>query len=234
MTGTHENNGDDVPRDFKMNNLYFSTSGQRQYRVYYEPGMDGGGSWFGQEYTEILSSRYPNRVFGNCLEWCAGPAFIGYNILDHGLCQHLTLIEIHSATVEQAIKTKMDSYNNCADRVTIYNSGTVADIPNYTQFDLVVGNPPHFPHASVDADVSRIESDPEWLIHRDFFSNIKTRLLENGVILLQENMIGSTAKTFEHYVNQAGLKITEWFVSPKWFKQPEEICQIYYIEITHA
>jgi methylase of polypeptide subunit release factors len=217
-----------------MNNLYFSTTGADQYRVYYQPGMDGGGTWFGQEYAEILSKKYPDRKFQHCLEWCAGPAFIGYNILDHGLCNHLSLIEIHAATAAEAERTRLDSYNNCSDRVTIYNSGTISDIPAHAQFDLIVGNPPHFPYASTDPDVSRIESDDGWQVHQDFFANVKRRLAPNGVILLQENMIGSTAQLFEPYIRQAGLELQDWFTSPNWFRQPTDDCQIYYMEIVSA
>jgi tRNA1(Val) A37 N6-methylase TrmN6 len=217
-----------------MNNLYFSTTGVNQYRVYYQPGMDGGGTWFGQEYAEILPKKYPDRKFQHCLEWCAGPAFIGYNILDHGLCKHLSLIEIHAATAAEAERTRLDSHNNCSDLVIIYNSGTVSDIPTETKFDLIVGNPPHFPHASEDSDVSRIESDVDWQVHQDFFDNIKSRLSADGIILLQENMLESTVATFEPYIKQNGLQVISWYPSPRWFKQPEEDCQIYYIEITHA
>jgi methylase of polypeptide subunit release factors len=228
------NNGADDPKDSDMDNLYFSTTGPHQYRVFYRPGMDGGGTWFGQEYATVLSTLYPNRQFRNCLEWCAGPAFIGYNILDHGLCKHLTLIEIHDETAAQSERSRSDSHNKCVDQVTIYNSGTISDIPAEKQFDLIVGNPPHFPHASVDPDVSRIESDDGWRVHRDFFANVKPRLAPDGVILLQENMIGSTVETFEKCIQHAGLQVRQWFRSPKWFKYPEDNCQIYYIEIVHV
>lgn len=217
-----------------MNNLYFSTTGATQYHVYYQPGMDGGGTWFGQEYSDIIAARYADRVFANCLEWCAGPAFIGYNILDHGLCQHLTLLEIHALTVAQAERSRVDPHNSCSDQVTIYNSGTMSDIPAHSQFDLIVGNPPHFPHASTDPEVSRIESDDGWQIHQEFFANVKNRLSPNGVILLQENMIGSTVDTFDLYIKQAGLELRDWFVSPKWFRHPTDDCQIYYMEIVSA
>ena len=217
-----------------MNNLYFRTSGSHQYRVYYQPGMDGGGTWFGQEYAEILSEKYPERQFRNCLEWCAGPAFIGYNILDHGLCDQLTLLEIHAPTVAQAERSRTDSHNNCAELVTIYNSGTIADIPAAAQFDLIVGNPPHFPHPSTDPHVNRIECDVDWKIHQDFFANVKNRLAPEGIILLQENMLESTVHTFEPYIRRNGLRVLSWYTSPRWFKQPEESCQIYYIEIGHA
>jgi len=217
-----------------MDNLYFTTSGKTGYQVFYKPGMDGGGTWFGQEYADVIKELYRNRVFSNCLEWCAGPGYIGFNLLDHGLCKNLSLLEIHTPTAEQAIKSKHSIFNGCANAVTVYNAGSVAAIDPTTKFDLVVGNPPHFPNASDDPDVSRIESDPDWAVHADFFKNIKTRLAPDGVILLQENMIGSTPSVFEPYINANNLRINSWFKSKNWFDYPDELCKIYYIEIVHA
>lgn len=216
-----------------MNNLYFLTEGPRNLKVFYQPGMDGGGTWFGQEYISVIQQRYPGRVFKNCLEWCAGPGFIGYSILDHGLCEHLSLVEIHTPTAQQAEKSKLDAANNCSSEVTVYNIGDLSLLPEDAQFDLVVANPPHFLHPSTDETVSRIESDPEWRVHQNFYANIAEHLTPDGIILMQENMVESTVESFDFYIREAGLKVTDWFKSPKWFKHPDETCQIYYIEIRH-
>jgi methylase of polypeptide subunit release factors len=216
-----------------MNNLYFSTKGPRNFKVFYEPGMDGGGTWFGQEYISIIQERYPGKIFSNCLEWCAGPGYIGYAILNHGLCKHLSLIEIDPPTAQQAEQTRTDSDNNCSNEVTIYNTGDIGKIPNDVEFDLIVGNPPHFFHASTDPIASRIQSDPGWQVHQNFYANIASRLSDNGVILIQENMMGSTVETFNPYVEQAGLQVTDWFRSPMWFKYPKDSCLIYYMEVMH-
>jgi methylase of polypeptide subunit release factors len=216
-----------------MNNLYFSTQGPRNFKVFYEPGMDGGGTWFGQEYISVIPERYPRRIFENCLEWCAGPGYIGYSILDHGLCNHLSLVEIHTPTAQQAQRTKEDSSNQCDSQVTIYNTGDISQLPENAKFDLIVGNPPHFFHASTDPTSSRIESDPGWQVHQNFFANIAQHLTRDGVILLQENMLETTVDTFSPYIESAGLKVTDWFQSPKWFGYPKDSCLIYYIEIMH-
>jgi len=214
-------------------NLYFSTNGPRNFKVYYQPGMDGGGTWFGQEYIEVIKQRYPDKQFDNCLEWCAGPAFIGYAILDHALCRHLTLVEIHEPTAAMADKSRLDAHNQCADEVTIYNIGDISQLPEHEKFDLIVGNPPHFLFPSVDPDVSRIESDPNWAVHQNFYANIAEHLAPGGVILLQENMLESRPDSFKYFIREAGLKITDWFESPNWFKKPDDMCQIYYLEVRH-
>jgi hypothetical protein len=69
--------------------MEFITSGQSKLSVFYHSWMDGGGTWFGQEYVDVIRDRYPGRVFERCYEWCSGPGYIGFNILDHGLCGSL-------------------------------------------------------------------------------------------------------------------------------------------------
>jgi methylase of polypeptide subunit release factors len=213
-------------------NLYFSTTGERKLKVYYQPGLDGGGTWFGQEYPEILAARYPGRVFERCYEWCCGPAFIGYNILDHGLCKTLCLSDIHQPAIDQVHKTIADPHNNCQDRVTAYCTGDVGKIPQHEMFDLIVGNPPHFPGRSDDANTARVESDVDWKVHVNFYANIARHLTPDGVILLQENAWGSDYNTFREMIWHAGLKMTDCFNSPKWF-HPGQDCQIYYLELVH-
>ena len=46
-------------------------------------------------------------------------------------------------------------------------------------------------------------------------------------------MSGSNSKTFESYINAAGLKITDCFMS-KNLNQPEKEIEIYYLEIQHS
>jgi hypothetical protein len=41
----------------------FNTNGNNNLTVFYDSWMEGGGTWFGQEYVEIISQRYPGRVF---------------------------------------------------------------------------------------------------------------------------------------------------------------------------
>jgi methylase of polypeptide subunit release factors len=209
--------------------MEFITTGQNRYRVQYDSWMDGGGTWFGQEYSDIIRQRYPDRIFQRCYEWCAGPAYIGFNILDHGLCQGLTVSDIYGdaiAAVNQTIKI------NKLSGVSAYATGLVADLPDHELFDLVVANPPHFLECPGDDNYQRIAVDQNWAAHQEFFANIKQHLLPNGIILLQENQAGSLnrEKDFESYIEQAGLEITAVFNSPEHYT-PNHYTQIYYIEI---
>src|SRR5262249_53573891 len=86
--------------------------------------------------------------------------------------------------------------NPSAERVTVYHFDNLEAIPASEQWDLVVGNPPHF------VDVS-----PGELLHRRFFTTIGRFLKPGGMIVLLENNRGSTAETFRAMIEQAGLHI---------------------------
>jgi methylase of polypeptide subunit release factors len=207
----------------------FITTGFNQYRVQHDSWMDGGGTWFGQEYTDAIRHRYPGRVFECCYEWCSGPAFIGFGILDHGLCNSLTVSDIYPDAIERVKETaKLHQLSN----VSAYATGKIAGLPEHEKFDLVVSNPPHFLECPGDDNYQRIAVDKDWAAHREFFANIGQHLLPDGVILLQENQAGSLnrEKDFEQYILAAGLEITDVFNSPAYYT-PDHHTQIYYIEI---
>lgn len=209
--------------------MEFITTGPNQYRVQHDSWMDGGGSWFGQEYTDIIRQRYPDRVFERCYEWCSGPAFIGFGILDHGLCKSLCVSDIYAEAIERVEQTaSMHQLTN----VSAYVTGTVAGLPEHEKFDLVVANPPHFLTCPGDENYQRIAVDTDWHIHQEFFANIGRHLLPGGIILLQENQSGSMnrEKDFEPFVAAAGLEITAVIDSPRYYT-PDHHTRIYYIEI---
>jgi methylase of polypeptide subunit release factors len=212
--------------------LYFSSTGPANLRIYYQPGQDGGGTWFGQEYVDVIADRYRRR-FGTCFEWCAGPGFIGYSVLDHGLCDRLVLADCYAPAVEAAQQTANDPQNRLEDRAEVHHSHTIRNLPAMLPFDLVVGNPPHFYHPPEHEIFDRLDCDPGWLTHQEFFHNIGQRLSDDGVILLQENWKGSQPDTFRAWIADAGLTITDWWPSQKWFHEGQD-CQIYYIEIKKA
>ncbi len=61
-------------------------------RVFFAPELDGGGSGYGQDYISFLQQNLGPQ---NCVfEWCAGPGFIGFSILAHGLCDSLCLADV--------------------------------------------------------------------------------------------------------------------------------------------
>jgi SAM-dependent methyltransferase len=170
-------------------------------RVHYKRYLDGGGSAFGQDYIPFLLDRgMPKqaRVF----EWCAGPAFIGFSLLGFGLCDTLCLADINPDAVRACRRTVIE--NGLAERVSVYRSNNLDDIPGSERWDLVVGNPPHFDW--VQTGEARF-ADSGWNIHRRFFQSVGRFLKPGGVILVQENNHGSTAETFRQMIEEAGFSI---------------------------
>jgi len=208
--------------------MEFVTTGQ-PIKVQHDSWMDGGGTWFGQEYINIIKQHYPDRVFERCYEWCSGPAFIGFGILANGLCKSLCVSDIYVDAIKRVEETaKLHSLSN----VSAYAIGTVDKLPNHEQFDLVVANPPHFLSCPGDDNYQRIAVDQNWAVHQEFFENIGKHLLPGGVILLQENQAGSLNREldFKPFIDDAGLEITSVFNSSEHYT-PDHYTQIYYIEI---
>jgi methylase of polypeptide subunit release factors len=169
--------------------------------ITYQSELDGGGLEFGQAFIPFLLSRgmpKQTRVF----EWCAGPAFIGFSILGHGLCETLCLADINPAAVACCRNTVRR--NHLERQVSVYQSDNLRSIPESERWNLVVSNPPHFMD-QYEGDIRA--HDPNWMIHRDFFGTIHRHLADDGVIVLQENNRGSTVETFRKMIGQAGLEI---------------------------
>lgn len=200
---------------------YINTSGSNAWRVYFGENQDGGGCTFGQEYATVLADRYPGQHWPECFEWCSGPGFIAYNILDHGLVDRVTLADIYQPSLDMAQKTA----NDAGISVQILPGDGIGHLPSDLKFDLVVGNPPHYDF-DLGGTGTRINHDPEWSVHRDFFSRIGQHLTPNGMILLQENRRGSKPQTFQSMIEQNGLRIADSYASPAWIQNG-----IYYLEI---
>jgi methylase of polypeptide subunit release factors len=209
--------------------MQFNASG---IQVYYDSWMDGGGTWFGQEYADIIRERYPNRIFDCCYEWCSGPGYIGFNILANKLCQNLTLSDRYESAIVDAVATTV-RVNQLEDQVSAYVGSSLSVLPVHEQFDLVVANPPHYLECPGDDNYQRIAVDIDWQAHQDFFNHIGQHLTDNGVILLQENQAGSLngAEDFRPFIEQNNLKITDCFRSTKYYDSNGPT-QIYYIEIS--
>ena len=169
--------------------------------IEYRSELDGGGIEFGQDFIPFLRARQMPRQ-PRMFEWCAGPAFIGFSALGHGLCETLCLADINPAAVACCMTTVR--LNHLEDRVSVYQSNNLRNIPQAERWNLVVSNPPHF----IDQYEGDIRAhDPDWAIHREFFNTIGPHLAGDGVVVLQENNRGSTVETFREMIDAAGLKI---------------------------
>jgi 16S rRNA G966 N2-methylase RsmD len=169
--------------------------------VHYKKHLDGGGTYFGQDFIPLLRSwEMPKQQ--RAFEWCAGPGFIGLSMLAHGLCETLCLADINPEAVEACRRTI--AANTLETRVCVYESDNLKDIPASERWDLVVSNPPHFDDGYYQAELRA--HDPGWRLHRGFLNDVGKFLKPDGVIVLQENNNGSTAATFQSMIDDAGLK----------------------------
>jgi methylase of polypeptide subunit release factors len=209
--------------------IEFAIPGQTHFKVYHDSQDDGGGTWFGQEYVSQVSQRY-GKV-NRCLEWCSGPGFIGWALLAHDLCDHITFQDCHAA-VSQGISITADR-NNSTDRAAFWCGNTVSCIPPQ-QFDLVVANPPHYLECPGDENYQRLAVDTDWSAHQSFFAQISSYLAPNGRILLQENQAGSLkgVADFWHMIFSNRLRVSAYWTSPDFYDTAGPT-QIYYIEIQH-
>ncbi len=206
----------------------FAVPGQDSFEVTYDSAEDGGGTWFGQDYVPQLR-RY-DRQFDRCLEWCSGPGFIGFALLAHGICQDLTLMDQHTASLHSVAETVRQ--NQCGDRARFYNLDRIGSLPEHERFDLVVANPPHYLACPGDSNYQRIAVDRDWRAHQEFYANISTHLNPGAVILLQENQAGSLQGPAEFLpmIERNGLKLTAYWTSSEYFDRSGPT-QIYYLEI---
>lgn len=213
--------------------MQFFTTGKNKFQVYYDSWMEGGGTWFGQDYLEVIKQRYPDRKFNRCYEWCSGPGFIGFNLLDNDICKSLCLSDKFEPAIVRCDQTiKEANLTNCANA---YCCEKVSKLPEYEKFDLVVANPPHYLECPGDDNYQRIAVDQNWQAHREFYQSIRQHLEPTGIILLQENQAGSLngVKDFEQFIVGNGLKITGYFTSNR-FYDTNGPTQIYYIEVKLA
>ena len=170
-------------------------------RVSYKTHLDGGGSTFGQDFVPLLRQRSMPKV-ARAFEWCAGPGFIGFSLLAHGLTETLCLADVNLEAVAACRRTV--ARNGLEAKVTVHHSDNLEAVPASEQWDLVVSNPPHF----VDTSIGQLRyHDPDWRVHRGFFGRVARHLKPGGVVVLQENNVGSTPDTFKAMIADAGLRL---------------------------
>lgn len=183
---------------FDVNNL----------QIAYQKNQNGGGMHFGQDYISVITERY-SKKFKKCYEFCSGPAYIGFSLLRMDLIDSLVLSDLYEPASNSVMKTiELNKLNN----VKFYLQSGVSDLPE-NEIDLVVANPPHFlgPVPWLRHIEDRIYIDQNWSIHEEFFLNIASKMSDDGVVLLQENALGSSPHDFEAMAAKGGLRLTDFF-----------------------
>lgn len=170
--------------------------------------LDGGGMGFGQDFVPVVATLF-GHVHRLC-EVCAGPGFIGFSLLAHGLCDELTLVDVNPAAVAAARETVRR--NGLADRVRVVESDGLTGLPPGDRHDLFVANPPHFP-TPLGLGIGLLTDDPGWRLHRDFYATVGRFLTPGGSVLFQENSEGADPAEFVPMIEAGGLEHvhTYWY-----------------------
>jgi len=192
--------------------------------IFSTTNTDGGGS---KSITDAVSATQvflESQSVTSVMEWCSGPGFWGIGLLqaDIGI-KKLLLVDKHEQVGTEVTKT---AKLNGLQGVKFCCSDTFDNVP-IQQFDLIVGNPPHFcvdPFNSHYTDPRKYK-DPDWEIHRKFFNTVSEYLTDNGKIILMENIWGSGPQQFKNMLSENNLRINRAMTSKQF---PNEL---WYAEI---
>jgi methylase of polypeptide subunit release factors len=184
-------------------------------KVAYLPELDGGGSETYKEFIVIVKKTI-GKVDRIC-EFCAGPSFIGFSLLAEGLCNSLCLVDINPEAIKAIQETI--KLNNLQDKVTVYQSDGLSNVPDTEKWDLVVSNPPHF-HAKTQEEYKQniILKDFKWSIHKNFFEDVSNFLKPHSTIIMQECYMACEENDFLDFLEKGNLKLSETFM----FKKPDK------------
>lgn len=200
-----------------------------QYTIWTADQLDGYGSkHLPAVIQNIVGCR--QKPVKTCLEHFSGPGYIGLALLSTGFTERLVLADIHEPAREAVDRTIRD--NNLHDKVEFICSDCFDNIPPQ-QFELIVGNPPHFnfvaPQLEEDDpfEEKRKHSDIDWKAHKKFYSQVKDYLAADGDIIMWENVMGSNTDTFQHMIQSNNLQITSHWIDPEWSND------VWYLQVTH-
>lgn len=190
--------------------------------VTYMDGLDGGGIDHLPDFRNALQLAGQEK-YDRAVEWCAGFGVIGFDFLNRNVCNHMSFIDCHPPAIEWLGETI--NQNDIIDKTDLYLVDQISLIPEDVKWDLVLANPPHsfetetkqyFQNSISDpigrADVIRLTCDEGFLIHREFFANIRNHLNPNADIFISE--VGHL-ETIEAMAQECGLLVMGRYDAPK-------------------
>ncbi len=159
----------------------------RDVWVYYAPELDGFGSRLARPFANYLR-RAGNPPYGRCLEWCAGPGFLGITLLRAGLIDELVLADKNPAVEPWVARTRDTNNLN----ITFYRSDNFQTIPADERFDLVIGNPPSYCGLNPEHPLFAARHndprphDPDWATHQEFYATVRPYLNPGAELFISE------------------------------------------------
>jgi SAM-dependent methyltransferase len=192
--------------------------------------LEGGGRTFGQSFLPVIEHLFGrvDRVF----ELCAGAGCIGFSLLANGFCNSLALGDINPAAVAAARETVRR--NGLEDRVTVYHSDGLADVPEEESCDLFVVNPPFFS----DEQVPFMRENP-WImpgtelraedrglrLHRTLYGEIARFLRPGGSVLFQDTSLAAPPEAFLPMIEAGGLE----HIRTIWYTENRRVPGLYFM-----
>jgi methylase of polypeptide subunit release factors len=159
-----------------------------------------GGLAFGMDIPRVLNELGIGRC-ERLFEFCAGPGYVGYSLLNSGWCRSLVLADIDPTAVAAARRTAV--YNELQDVVTVYESDVFDAIPESEQWDLVIGNPPHFLDDPDRPDNVKVV-DRDWQVHERFYTSVARHMRPGGVVVMSENTAATDPEVFADMIRRGG------------------------------
>ncbi len=188
----------DIPETFRVGTI----------DVVYREHLKGGGETFGQDFVRLI--REYHRPVDRLLEWCCGPGFIGFALLADGLCRTLDLLDINPEAIEVCNETiRRNQLENVSARVS-----DCFDTAPECIWDLIVANPPHSGTNEYWGGSKLIYQDPDWLIHRKFYRQVRRFIAPGGLVIMQEQALMSEVADFEAMIEEGGLRIVDMLFAP--------------------
>ena len=183
----------DLDKEFTCGNI----------QLKYNEKMYGRGPIVAPMFIHIIESLDKNRHYKNCLEWCSGPGFIGYSILEKGICSELDLADIWKPSLRAAENVETTK------KVTTWHIRKLSDIQPLKKYDLIVGNPPWNSGNLLGAN--GLHADPGLKIIRQFFCDVKKYLSKDGFIVIVEGQMYTGPKDFVEMIDENGLEMCKLF-----------------------
>lgn len=137
------------------------------------------------------------------MEFCSGCAFIGFHLLEKGVCSRLSLLDINKESCQMCEKTVKA---NGLKGVKIYNSDGLDSLPATEKYDIIISNPPNVPfHRKGDLT----GEDPGFEMHRRFYEKAGKHLKKGGHTLFLENAFFTYPVSFYQMITENGLDFIE-------------------------
>lgn len=193
------------------------TPGQIQtfnMRIATKKNLHGGGNFLRHYFTKYLYGQKDLHI----LDWCSGCGHIGFDLLNNSIASKVVFFDKSQEAIDLVGKTI--TANNLSISATALVGSSLAEVEHERQFDVIVGNPPHFNvianqasylssdaerHIKLIVDQPNLWYDEGWQAHHDLFLNLDGLLSDNGFALLIENTHGSNIDTFRVVAERSNI-----------------------------